>query len=296
MSTGKTVVTHSGKFHADDVFSIAILKQVYGESVEVIRTRDTETIAGADIVVDVGGIYDVASNRFDHHQTEGAGTRENDVPYASCGLIWKHFGQEICRDEEVWKYIDERLIQPLDAGDTGYTISKSLFDDVHEVSLAESIAAFNPTLLEGHEHADDYFAEAVVVAQKILERFLKRAELFVQGKKEIEAMYQQAEDKRIIELSTPYPWKNILTEYPEPRIVFFQDQTSRNWYAQAVPKEEESFETRISFPKNWAGLSDENLQEVSGVADAVFCHRNLFLVVAKSRTGVLELIEKTLEK
>ena len=63
------IATHSGGFHTDDVFAVATLQLVHRvENVEIIRTRDEEELAKADIVVDVGGIYDVSSKRFDHHQ------------------------------------------------------------------------------------------------------------------------------------------------------------------------------------------------------------------------------------
>jgi len=61
-----TVCTHSGEFHADDVFAVAILKLVFGD-INIVRSRDKTKIAEADIVVDVGEIYDKNENRFDHH-------------------------------------------------------------------------------------------------------------------------------------------------------------------------------------------------------------------------------------
>ncbi|MDO8564969.1 MAG: MYG1 family protein, partial [bacterium] len=64
----KTIVTHEGKFHADDVFAVATLLLALQDEAEVRRTRDEEDVASADIAVDVGGIYDAEKNRFDHHQ------------------------------------------------------------------------------------------------------------------------------------------------------------------------------------------------------------------------------------
>ena len=56
----------------------------------------------------------------------------------------------------------------------------------------------------------------------------------------------------------------------------------------------EDFPSRKPFPKEWAGLSDEELQKVSGVNDAVFCHRGVFLCVAKSLEGAIELAKKSI--
>lgn len=37
------------------------------------------------MVVDIGGVYDLETNHFDHHQIGGAGKRENGIPYAAIG-------------------------------------------------------------------------------------------------------------------------------------------------------------------------------------------------------------------
>ena len=84
------IVTHNAKFHTDDVFAVATLLILY-PGAEVIRTRDESIIKMADIVVDVGQVYDAGNNRFDHHQVGGAGKRENGIQYASFGLVWKKF-------------------------------------------------------------------------------------------------------------------------------------------------------------------------------------------------------------
>jgi uncharacterized UPF0160 family protein len=34
----------------------------------LIRTRDASKLSECDIVVDVGGVYDPATHRYDHHQ------------------------------------------------------------------------------------------------------------------------------------------------------------------------------------------------------------------------------------
>jgi uncharacterized UPF0160 family protein len=114
------IVTHSSKFHTDDIFAVATLILVLGEeNIEVVRSRDPEVIKTGDYVVDVGGEYNLDTKRFDHHQKGGAGQRENGIPYASFGLVWKHFGTQVSGSEEVMKRIDQQLVQPVDAGDNG---------------------------------------------------------------------------------------------------------------------------------------------------------------------------------
>lgn len=68
-------LTHSGKFHADDVFSTALLELLNPEfQVE----RVLEVPADFD-----GIVYDIGGGAFDHHQT-GAPVRENGV--SLCGF------------------------------------------------------------------------------------------------------------------------------------------------------------------------------------------------------------------
>ena len=111
MELNKTIkiVTHNGSFHADDLFACAFLKLLYPKA-EIIRTRDEEVIKTGNIVLDVGGIYNPEKNLFDHHQRGGAGIRPNSIPYASLGLIWKHFGDKLCDGNKVvWERIERKI-------------------------------------------------------------------------------------------------------------------------------------------------------------------------------------------
>jgi hypothetical protein len=51
-----------------------------GEDHALLRTRKAELIETADIVWDVGGVFDAAGRRFDHHQ-RGAPVREDGTPF-----------------------------------------------------------------------------------------------------------------------------------------------------------------------------------------------------------------------
>lgn len=113
-------VVHNGKYHADDVFAMAALKILLDpEELIIIRTRDPKIIDEADYVADVGGIYDPKKRRFDHHMREGAGVRENGIPYASFGLVWKEYGEKIAGSKQAAEYIDRKLVQPIDGPDNG---------------------------------------------------------------------------------------------------------------------------------------------------------------------------------
>ena len=82
--------THSGKFHADDVFSSALLLSVNPE-ITIHR--------GSQVPEDFKGIvFDIGRGKYDHHQRDSR-IRENGVPYAAFGLLWEELGAEILGEE-----------------------------------------------------------------------------------------------------------------------------------------------------------------------------------------------------
>lgn len=103
MTPFNRVGTHNGTFHADEVFSVALLA-IYAESnsgtkglgsrfpFEIIRTRDPNILSTCDIIVDVGGVYDHPSKRYDHHQITFKDTfgPSYKTTLSSAGLIYKY--------------------------------------------------------------------------------------------------------------------------------------------------------------------------------------------------------------
>lgn len=153
MSTNmkKKIVTHSGNFHTDEVFACAVLSLLHDGNVEVVRSRDPEVWATGDYVVDVGGEYDPVRGLFDHHQVGGAGKRENGIPYSSFGLIWKEYGEKLCGGAYQVRYIDEKLVQPVDAADNGISTFDLTEKKIFPYLLHHVVTAFRPTWREESE-------------------------------------------------------------------------------------------------------------------------------------------------
>lgn len=279
----KTIVTHNGNFHADDVFSVAALKSII-PSFKLIRTRDLELINKADIVIDVGDKYDPDADRFDHHQRGGAGERKNGIPYSSFGLIWKKYGVAICQgDQDVANSVDTVLVSMIDALDCGYV--KGVYNGI---SLSQTIAMFNPTWQED-SHFDRCFDEAVDFAARILTRFIAAAEGDISAKEIVAKAVENANDPRVIELEKYTPWKEVVHALSEEALFIIYPSESGKWIIHTVPAELGSFEDRKSLPKSWAGLSDQALNEVIGIDDAMFCHNNLFIAGAASLTSIKKM-------
>ena len=278
----KTIATHNGNFHADDVFSIAALKQLFPTS-KLVRTRDLDIIAKADIVLDVGGEYDAGADRFDHHQRGGAGERENGIPYSSFGLIWQKYGLEICGgDKKVAHSVDAGLVSTIDADDCGYG------ERAEGISLSRTISMFNPTWQEESDF-DACFDEAVEFASRILTRFIAGASGGINAKSIVSEAIENAEDPRVIVLEKYIPWKKTVLKNSEEALYMLYPSQTGQWRIQTVPVEQGSFENRKPLPKAWAGLSGKELQEATGLEDAMFCHNGLFIAGAESFESTMEM-------
>lgn len=288
------IVTHDSHFHPDDVCAVATLHILLKGKYRLIRTRDQKAFDDADYVVDVGGVHDASRQRFDHHQKGGAGLRPNGIPYAAFGLVWKEYGAMLVGSDEGALKIDEDIVTPGDARDNGFEIIDSRVENVKPYEFSDSLFALNPSWNEPQDF-DGQFRKAVALAVPMLERAIQRTVASEKGKIFTEKAYQNAEDKRIIELDGEYPWRDVLMSHPEPVFMLKATPEGGTWGAKGVPVQKHSYTLRKDFPAEWAGLADAELARVSGVPDAVFCHNKRFLAVAKSREGALALARKALE-
>jgi len=292
----KKLVTHNGPFHADDVFACAVLclfLENKKQSFKIIRTRDAEIIKKGDYVFDVGGIYDPELNRFDHHQKGGAGQRENGVPYSSFGLVWKKFGEELCGSMEVALLIDKKFVQPVDAKDNGVDICNLIYKDITPFSISEVFGVFLPSSLETFDKGK-IFLKMVKLAKNILQREMKKDSDGVKIKKIIKDLYLKMENKRLliikeVRVSRTEIW-DALEEFNEPLFAVYH--SADGFYnLVAIRKDRNSFGNRKDLPKEWGALNGVDLQKISGVSDAIFCHKNLFLASATSLEGAIKLAE-----
>ncbi|KAA3675468.1 uncharacterized protein DEA37_0003724 [Paragonimus westermani] len=95
--------THNGRFHADELVACAMLKQLpeYANA-DIVRSRDESMLSTCTVVVDVGGVFDPVTQRYDHHQRGFELTfksffkdSEWDIKLSSAGLVYVHFGRQI---------------------------------------------------------------------------------------------------------------------------------------------------------------------------------------------------------
>jgi uncharacterized UPF0160 family protein len=293
-SRRKTIVAHSGRFHADDLFAAAMLMELLDGKAQIIRTNDDAVIAKGDYVIDIGRIYDPSKNHFDHHQG-GVGARENGVPYAASGLVWKHFGEKIAGSAEAARTIDESFVQPIDIHDTGFVGPKPIIEGVYPYQLDDVARAFDSTWIEREagRNTTDAFLELLPFARKLLRREIAKAQAQIKAKEFVLAAYDAAPDKRII-VSDRYLPLSALDEKKDVLFVVGPSSREGTWAVSTMRANKHEFKNRKDLPAAWAGKSGAEMAAVSGVPDATFCHLGRFLAIAKTKEGAIALAQKAL--
>ena len=249
--------THGGKFHADDVFSTALLQ---------ILRPDIQVTRGFVVPDDFDGIvYDVGGGMFDHH-SEPRECRPNGVPYAAFGLLWRLLGAQLVGEHQA-RLLDENFIQPLDLNDnTG-----------EQNSLADAIGSFNP-LWDSKDDPDVCFWRAVPVAKQILENEIAAANAVNRADDTVRRAYASMKDG-IVVLPAYMPWKNGLYKTDAVFVVY---PSQRGGYSAQCVNDHRTKRSKQPFPVAWAGKPEDKLREVSGLG-LRFCHPSRFLITADDK-------------
>lgn len=263
-------ITHNGRFHTDDVFSAALLR-ILNPEISIKRMPAVPSNFK-------GLVFDLSDGEYDHHTTN-LKYRENGVPYASFGLLWKKFGPSLVGNEAALTF-DESFIQPLDTQDN-YGGNNM---------LCRAITQANPKW-DSSDDPDECFFKAVDIAKFILQNeieSMKSAEHATHIVKE--ALNKQTNG--IVTLSVGVPWKSVLI--PEPVYFVIYPSTRGGFNAQAVPKSIESNECKIYFPESWRGQT-ESLPSISDIPDLTFCHSSGYLVATKSINAAIKACETAIK-
>ena len=254
--------THGGKFHADDVFSTALLR---------ILRPDIQITRGFTVPDNFDGIvFDIGGGMFDHH-SEPRETRPNGVPYAAFGLLWRVLGPGLVGEHQA-RLLDENFVQPLDLNDnTG-----------EQNSLADAIGSFNPVWDSGDD-PDACFWKAVPFAKAVLENEIAAANAVNRADAAVQRAYKNAKDG-IVVLPGYMPWKNGLYKTDALFVVY---PSQRGGYSAQCVTDYRTRRSKVPFPAAWAGKPEATLREISGLG-LRFCHPSRFLVTADDKDQAVE--------
>lgn len=290
------IVTHSGPFHCDDVFAVALVIKTLGEHLEVTRTRDEAVLEEAkqngDILLDVGGSYD-GKFKFDHHFVNPP-TRPDGTPYASAGLVAKYL--------EVNAEI-EQLCMHIDFADNGltqkdWTLSLTVhkcnpltgrgFDErfLHLTHVA--VRSLKMAEIDGLREAVEFFEDDPSVKMWVkehddaLEASTARIRVaFGQDSGASTIVLDQYEPALLL-VAHEAPAQKLYTIFPNP---------AGEWMVQQIPLAPKSPQGRKPLPDLWAGKRGKELDDLTGLSGCVFVHHARFVGAHQTKEGAIKLAE-----
>ncbi len=275
-----TLATHWGPFHADDVLAGSLIRVFLDPDARVLRSRDEAVLASADIVYDVGSVFDPATRRFDHHQQEYEG------PLSSAGMVLDWLEAEGSLRPSLAARLRRELVDFVDAVDNGRqepiagAMDYTRMVDAHNAGC-DSLADF-----------DAAYGRAVDMTIPVLRGIGLALEEEEEAERQVLAAMASAAARgsNAIVLDRYLSWKptyfaNGGAQHPTEFVVF--PGVDDSWRAVAIAPQEGSFDQKRPFPESWAGLRDEALAEAAGVPGARFCHKNRFIAVWGRRQDLL---------
>jgi len=273
--TPRSFGTHSGSFHADEVTACALLLHFdLIDREKIFRTRDPELLSRCEYVCDVGGVYDPEKKLFDHHQIDYEG------PLSSAGMVLQYLRDEDHLNEKFYEYTNRALIHGIDLHDNGEEPQFYGF-----CSFSDVIANFNSV-----EHGvpievqNPCFMEALDFVVGHLSRLFRRFEYFESCRDTVAKAMEG--DPLVLEFDRSIPWLELFFElggetHPAQFLIM---PSGDHWKLRGLPPSyDDRMSVRTPLPESWAGLQHEELQSVSGIEGAVFCHKGRFISVWETK-------------
>lgn len=280
------VATHSGPFHADDVMAWALVRTFFAADATLVRTRDPARIAEADMVFDVGAVYDPDRLRFDHHQNSYTG------PLSSAGMVLAWLEAQGHVAPSLAALLRDRLVAYLDDVDNG-----RVAPDPRVPCFPSIVDALNQPASSEEDH-DVWFHRAAAVAEAYLSGLVAEHDKIEEAAREIpKAMAEaEADGRNVLVLDRYLRWKPAYfaaggADHPTEYVLF--PGTDGSWRILAIPPEPASFDQKRPLPAEWAGLTGADLEAVTGIPGSVFCHKNLFIAVFTTRDGAIEALRSS---
>jgi uncharacterized UPF0160 family protein len=285
---GRSLGTHDGAFHADEVTACALL--LLFDCIDrdkIRRTRDPGVLKECEYVCDVGGIYDPERKFFDHHQSEYRDTM------SSAGMVWRYLKDKGVVDKQTYDYLNRMLILGVDAHDNGLIEPHPGY-----CSFSDVIGNFEPIEYSATaEERDRAFFQAVDFVLNFLKRALERHRYIKECRKEVEKA--MAKGGKYLEFDKAMPWMESFFELggEQHPALFVLMPTGDHWKVRGIPPSSRArMQVRKPLPKEWAGLLEDQLKKVSGIEGALFCHKGRFISVWKTKEDAMKALKMALEE
>ncbi len=288
MPTVKSFGTHDGIFHADEVTACALLISFgFIDHNLIFRTRNESILAKCEYVCDVGGLYDPKKKRFDHHPVSYQGD------LSSAGMILKYLKDQKTISKDLYNYFNEHFVLGVDRHDIG---TAQLVKGT--ASFSQVIANFLPVEYDAKAiELDCAFEEALLFVVGYLERLKKRFSVLESSRKIISLKMKEKSQFLVFEEAFSWVEPFFLEGGEKHPALFIVMKMKNSWKLRAVPPSwDHRMGERKPLPKAWAGLEGKELEKVSKIPGAIFCHKGLFVAYFKTKEAVMKALDVALGK
>lgn len=283
----RSLGTHDGTFHADEVTACAFLLIFHLiDRDKIYRTRDPQILSQCEYICDVGGHYDPKNKLFDHHQVDYQGS------LSSAGMVLLYLKNEGIVTPKEYDLFNATLVIGVDAHDNGKD------SQIYGLSTYSNIiSSFTPMMHDAEDKVQNHaFFEALEFSVHYLMRVLNRYQ-YIQSCRDIvlEAMQK---NKEYLIFEKNIPWLELFFEldgshHPAKFVIM---PSGRHWKLRGIPPTfDERMKVRVPLPKEWAGLLDVDLKQKSGIPGAIFCHKGRFISVWETIDDALKALNSILK-
>ncbi|HAZ15139.1 MAG: hypothetical protein A2Y28_01285 [Chlamydiae bacterium GWC2_50_10] len=284
----RSLGTHDGSFHADEVVACALLLLFNLIDMDkIVRTRDEERLEQCEYVCDVGGVYDKQTKRFDHHQAEYSGL------LSSAGMIWLYLKEEGVADQGLYDFFNHALILGVDAHDTGLSPQ---IDGL--CTFSHVISNFLPPEYDPppQEQARAFFS-ALEFARGHLQRLKERYRAIFRAREKMQKAMETGREYLLLDEALPWLENFFALGGERHSALFLVMPVGGHWKLRALPPTLlRRMEVRSFLPEEWAGLHDKELRRASGIPGAIFCHKGRFTSVWETKEDALKALEIVLKR
>lgn len=270
-------VTHSGTFHVDDIISTIFLSKIFDE-IKLIRVPSLDNKEVKDKI-----IFDIGLGEFDHHQRNRNGKRKNGIYYSSIGLLWKKYGKEYLKRinvkniDKVYKYMDDELIQYIDATDNmqmEYLKSKTSPDFVKLCN-----PEWNECISE-----EEGFIHALKLADEFWDLYIKHAIAEIEAIEIIIRKTNETDEKYVI-FDNELPYRKAINLLENKNIKYMIFKSKRECYDIRIVDKKTEFNNEIV--RNDIKIA----KELSKIYNLVYVDTNGKLCCTKTLDSAINLVE-----
>lgn len=277
------IITHSGKFHPDELMAISLLAKFHFRKglgdLEIIRTRNPKELSEykkdpSVFVLDVGREFESEMLNFDHHQEDSRliWKDQPNIPKSACGLIFD------------W------LLEKGDLSSLSHRALDTLKDTAKKIDSSDNGIGdwefFNIfDLLNYGEDENSQFLIALKTMSELLNSIISKSNTLEQHEYAVDQAIQES-------VTNGHPEVVVIRQKMMNCAQIVARKSSEALYAisgdsdevllESVPVSAGLFQSRKVLPKYWLAFETAGSEVRETIPELTFCHKLRFVAAFKS--------------